>query len=219
LTKICGLVTPVKSPTYNQGFAVRKGFLFSSDPLGCFTFHVPLNHIFGFASEYKKVIYGMKHTLTLTRNIDTEALFRTGTTNGKVDITDISWNMPQIKMASEYLTSMMSLIENKTQIPLSFSARISEQTTLTQTLKQSWRLSVTGGVEKPSWIIIGCQTNKSNTQEQNPAVFDHLDLKNVNVTLNSKKYPNRKLSTNFTRKNSFKLYDMFDAFKQDNYGI
>ena len=49
---------PGKNPQYNKGFAVRKGFLFSSDPLGCFEFHIPLSHIFGFA-EYKKVIYGM----------------------------------------------------------------------------------------------------------------------------------------------------------------
>src|ERR1700759_1233774 len=61
--------TPGENPNYNQGFAVRKGYLFSSDPLGCFEFHIPLTHIFGF-TEYKKVIYGMKHQLTLTRLSD-----------------------------------------------------------------------------------------------------------------------------------------------------
>ena len=40
---------PTESATYNGGFATRKGFLFSSDPRGCFEFHVPLTHIFGFA--------------------------------------------------------------------------------------------------------------------------------------------------------------------------
>ena len=57
--------TPGENPQYNQGFATRRGYLFSSDPLGCFEFHIPLTHIFGFA-EYKKVIYGLKHTLMLT---------------------------------------------------------------------------------------------------------------------------------------------------------
>ena len=50
-----GALTPVENPNYNQGFAARKGYLFSSDPLGCFEFHTPLSHIFGFA-EYKKLI-------------------------------------------------------------------------------------------------------------------------------------------------------------------
>jgi len=57
--------TPAENPTYNQGFAIRKDYLFSSDTFVCFEFYIPLSHIFGFA-EYKKVIYGMNHILTLT---------------------------------------------------------------------------------------------------------------------------------------------------------
>jgi len=53
-----------------------------------------LKHIFGFASDYKRVVYGMNHTLTLTRAGDTQALFRNdGTADGKVLISDIKWNM------------------------------------------------------------------------------------------------------------------------------
>ena len=139
--------TPGENPNYNQGFAARKGYLFSSDPLGCFEFHIPLTHIFGFA-EYKKVIYGFKHTLTLTRGSDNQALYRgAGAADGKIDITNISWHMPQIQMTPEYLTGMRNMIEQKI-IPLAFRARTGEQTTLTQTHNFTWRLSVTGEVEK-----------------------------------------------------------------------
>ncbi len=211
--------TPRENPNYNQGFAVRKAHLFNSDPLGCFTFHIPLDHIFGLA-EYKRVVYGSKHTLTLTRSSDTEALFRSDTpTNGKVHINDIVWNMPQVQMAPEYLSSMRSIMEQKESIPLYFRARTSEQTTLTQTRKQTWRLSVTGGVEKPRWIIIGFQTARNSTQQQNPACFDHLDLTNAYVTLNSVRFPMIDLNTNFTKNDYMKLYDGFDAFKQDYHGI
>src|SRR6266496_1933611 len=110
--------------------------------------------------------------------------------------------MPQVQMSPEYLSSLRSIIEQKEPIPLYFRARTSEQTPLTQTQKQTWRLSVTGGVEKPRWIIIGFQTARSSTQQQNPAVFDHLDLNN-----------------NYTKNDYMKLYDGFDAFKQDYHGI
>ena len=116
--------TPAENPNYNQGFAARKGYLFSSDPLGCFEFHVPLTHIFGFA-EYKKVIYGLKHTLTLTRGSDNQALYRNaGAVDGKIDITSISWYMPQIQMMPEYLTGMKNMIEQKVTIPLGFSTKV-----------------------------------------------------------------------------------------------
>ena len=211
--------TPAENPNYNQGFAARKGYLFSSDPLGCFEFHVPLTHIFGFA-EYKKVIYGLKHTLTLTRGSDNQALYRNaGAVDGRIDITSISWYMPQIQMTPEYLTGMRNMIEQKVTIPLGFRVRTSEQTTLAQTFNPTWRLSVTGGVEKPRWIIIGFQTSRIDTQLQNPAVFDHLSLKNAYVTLNSERYPMSDIITNFDKNEYIKLYSMFDDFKKEYYGI
>ena len=60
--------TPTRTPEYNVGFAARKGLLISSNPIGHFSCKIPLSHIFGFA-EYKKFIYGQKHTLTLTRGV------------------------------------------------------------------------------------------------------------------------------------------------------
>jgi hypothetical protein len=211
---------PVKNPYYNKGFAARKGFLFSSDPLGCFEFNIPLSHILGFA-EYQKVIYGMKHSLTLTRDSDNAALYRSGTTvNGKVDISNISWFMPQVEMAPEYLAGMRTtILEQKVTLPLSFRARSSEQITITQTQRFTWRLSVASGVERPRWLIIGFQTNRSDTQQQNPAVFDNLNLKNAHVTLNSVRYPMSDIVTDFGRNEYLKLYNMFDEFKKEYYGI
>ena len=162
----------------------------------------------------------MKHTLTLTRGSDTQALYHNAAAaDGKVDITDISWYMPQIQMTPEYITGMRTLIEQKIKLPLPFSARTSEQTMLTQNENFSWRLSVTAGVEKPRWIIIGFQTARIDTQVQNPAVFDHLNLKNAYITLNSERYPMLDIKTNFARNEYIKLYDMFDDFKRDYYGI
>ena len=140
---------PTRNTTYNQGFATRKGLLLSAEPHGRFSFIIPLTHIFGFA-EYKKLIYGEKHTLTLTRGSDAQAIHRvTGMADGEVHLYHISWHMPQIEMSPEYLSGMRALIEQKIVVPIAFRARTSEQITLTQTKQFTWRLSVTGGVEKP----------------------------------------------------------------------
>ena len=47
--------TPTRTPEYNAEFAARKGLLASSNPIGHFSFNIPLSHIFGFA-EYKSHI-------------------------------------------------------------------------------------------------------------------------------------------------------------------
>ena len=210
---------PTEHPNFNQGFATRKGFLFSSNPRGSFTFIIPLSHIFGFA-EYKKVIYGVKHTLTLSRAADTQALYRAaGVVDGKVDITNISWHMPQVEMNTENLVNLMQYIEQKVTIPIAFSARSCETTEVSENQNFNWRISVTGGAEKPRWIIIGFQTDKGNTQEQNPALFDHCNLTSAHVELNSRSYPSTVLDIDFDKNKYTKLYDMFDDFKKEYYGI
>ena len=114
---------------------------------------------------------------------------------------------------------MRSLIEQKVTIPISYRARSCEQITLTQTQNYSWRLSVTGGVEKPRYIVIAFQTDKSDDQKQNPAIFDNLQLINAYDTLNSERFPTSDIITNFATNDYVKLYDMFDCFKKEYYGI
>ena len=61
------------------------------------SFRVPLKHIFGFCEDYDKIVYGLKHTLTLVRKSDDDAIFRANAVDaGKVTIDKISWFMPHV---------------------------------------------------------------------------------------------------------------------------
>ena len=210
--------TPTRNAEYNQGFAARKGLLNSANPRGSFSCIIPLDHMFGFA-EYDKVIYGVKHSLTLARNSnDMLSLFRAGAANGKIDLKSITWRMPQVKPSFVKLGELREIIQSKVEIPVYYRARTSESTSVPQSQQFSWRLSVTGGVEKPRWIIVGFQTDKNTAQTQNPAIFDHLDLSNAYVTLNSERYPMTDITTNFASNDYTQLYEMFDSFKKEYYG-
>ena len=61
--------------------------------------------------------------------------------------------------------------------------------TVPQATTFAWRLGVKNAPEKPRWIVIGFQTGRSGDQTQNPAIFDHVNLKNMHVMLNSSRYP------------------------------
>ena len=66
----------------NAGWDIRRNYIIkNSDPKGSFSFKVPLKHIFGFCEDYK-VVYGFKHELTLTRNNDNDAIFKSNTVDG-----------------------------------------------------------------------------------------------------------------------------------------
>jgi hypothetical protein len=82
----------------NSGFAVRQAYLVQKPTAkGTFSFIVPLKHIFGFCDDYNKVVYGFKHTLTLVRKADDDAIFRAnGVAAGKVNVDKISLFMPHV---------------------------------------------------------------------------------------------------------------------------
>ena len=66
---------------YSAGFKIRHDYIFGKAdgnvvPIGSFSFRIPLKHIFGFCEDYDKVVYGLKHNLTLTRNNDNDAIYK-----------------------------------------------------------------------------------------------------------------------------------------------
>ena len=85
----------------NTGWNVRKMYIiYNSNPKGTFSFRVPLKHIFGFCEDYDKVVYGLKHSLTLTRNDDNNAIIRdNAAAAGKITLSKIPWFMPHVTPA------------------------------------------------------------------------------------------------------------------------
>ena len=89
--------TTVQPADTNKGFNARREFVFngSGDNVGDFSVHIDLQHIFGFAEDYDKVVYGFRHILQLNRKAnDNDAIFRAaGPGAGKVVINKITWWM------------------------------------------------------------------------------------------------------------------------------
>ena len=212
--------TPGKNPQYNQGFAARRGLLMSSDPRGHFSFIIPFDHIFGFGL-YNKVIYGVKHSLSLTRNTnDNLAIHRAnGVADGKISLSNITWRVPHVKPETVSLEKLRQAIVNKQSIPVAFPARTCESNVVPQNRSVSWVANIVSGIEKPRWIIVGFQTARNRTQEQNPAVFDNLNITNAYVSLDSEKYPRYDKTINFPLNDYSLLYEMFDNFKKEFHGF
>ena len=69
--------------------------------------------------------------------------------------------------------------------PVGFRMRQCESISVPQSTSFSWRLTVKSSPEKPRYIIVSFQTDKHSNQEKNPSVFNHVNVKNMYVTLNS----------------------------------
>ena len=182
----------------NVGFKIRHDYIITnSRPRGSFSFRIPLKHIFGFCGDYDKVVYGLKHNLTLTRNDDNEAIYRGANaaaggalTAGKVEFSKITWYMPHVTPADQDKMELYKIIQRKEKIPVGYRMIQCDNAAITQNMTSfSWRLSVKSSPEIPRFIIVGFQTGKGGNQEQNPSIFDNVNVSNIYVMLNSTKYP------------------------------
>ena len=205
----------------NAGFKIRHDYIiYNSQPRGLFSFRIPLKHIFGFCGDYDKVVYGLKHNLTLTRNDDNEAIYR-GANNaagnplvaGKIVLSKISWFMPHVTPADKDKMELYKIIERKEKIPVGYRMIQCDSASIPQMTSFSWRLSVKSSPEVPRFIIVGFQAGKSNNQEQNPSIFDNVDVSNIYVMLNSVKYPTADYNISFLAQKFSRVYGDVAEFR------
>ena len=197
----------------NAGFKVRRHYIFDSDPVGTFSFRIPLKHIFGFCEDYDKIVYGLKHNLTLTRNNNDDAIYRNNNdtagaamVDGRVILTKISWFMPHVMPADQYKMELYKIIERKEKIPVGYRMLQCDSASVPQARSFSWRLSVKSSPEIPRYIIIGFQAGKSGNQQQNPSIFDNANISNIYAMLNSTRYPTVDYNIDFAKNMFSRVY-------------
>ena len=198
----------------NLGFLKRHTYIITlSAPKGFFSFKIPLKHFLGFCEDYKKILYGMQQKLTLTRTNENNAIFRTnGVDDGIIRLDRISWFMPHVIPSDAYRLQLDKVIEKKEKIPVGYRMLQCDSTQVPTNIRDfTWRLGVKSSPDIPRFIIVGFQTNKNNNQETNPAIFNHLFVRNIYVTLNAKRYPD----TDYT--NSIKTNQLVEFMEMQLY--
>ena len=205
----------------NRGFELRQEYIIqSSTPKGTFSFKIPLKHFLGFCEDYKKILYGMQQRLTLTRTGNDNAIFRDGAGVGVVKIEKIRWFMPHVIPSDAYRLQLDKIIEKKEKIPVGYRMLQCDNSSVpANSTNFTWRLGVKSSPDIPRFIIVGFQTDKNNNQQQNPAIFDHLNVINIYVTLNAKRYPDTDYDISFTANQFSRIYGDAASFRKKFYNM
>ena len=207
---------------YNHGYFIKHKYIIG-DPLpnGTFSFKIPLKHFLGYCEDYKKVLYGMQQRLTLTRTGNNDAIFRAnGIAVGKINIKRIRWFMPHVIPSDAYRLQLDKIIEKKEKIPVGYRMLQCDSIQVPENQKPfTWRLGVKSSPDIPRFIIVGFQSGKNNNQETNPAIFDHLNVRNIYVTLNAKRYPDTDYENDFTKNQYSRIYGDAAQFRKKFYNM
>ena len=213
----------ITAPTANEGFKKRHNFFMAkSTPVGSFRIAVPLKHIFGFAEDYNKVLYGFVHTLVLNRSSsDKNALFSatTVTDTGSVHLENIRWMLPRVSPSEVVRYEFVKQIESEKIINVGFRMRQSISTAVPTTNQFEWRLGVRSSPEKPRYIFLVFQTDRMENQKKNISTYDHCNLTSAHVLLNNDRYPLNDFETNFAKNHYDHLFHEFSSFIQKYYKV
>ena len=77
-----------------------------------------MRHIFGFADDYEKVTYGMRHTLQLILKDDNDALFHTAAAGAeKAVLSKLAWIVPIVQPNDVLKVNLYKSIAENSTIP------------------------------------------------------------------------------------------------------
>jgi len=155
------------------------------------------------------------------RKGDNDAIFRAAAADaGKVVLSKLSWYMPHVLLNDQAKLALYKTTESKSSLPVGYRMIQCNSISVPQTRNFTWRLSVKSAPEKPHWIIVAFQTDKSGNQEHSPSIFDHCNLTNIFVMLNSKRYPEIDYDgINFTQQKFSRVYGDAAAFRTKFYNV
>lgn len=69
----------------------------------------------------------------------------------------------------------------------------------------------------PRYIVIGLQTNRNGQIKPNKSVFDHCEIRDIKVYLNSICYPYENMNIDFEKNQYAILYEMYTRFQESFY--
>ena len=124
----------------------------------------------------------------------------------KITLSKISWFIPHVTPADKDKMELYKIIERKEKVPVGYRMIQYDTASVPQATSFSWRLSVKSSPEIPCFIMVGFLTDKSDNQEQNPSIFDNVNVKNIYATLNSNKYPTLDYNLSFPKQQFSRAY-------------
>ena len=102
-----------------------------------------MKHNFGFCEDYDKIVYGLKHSLTLVRKTKDDSIFREAAAGAeKVSLDKISWFMPHVIRLDAEQFSIYKTIESRVKVPVAYRTRQCDMLSVPESTSFTWRLSV-----------------------------------------------------------------------------
>lgn len=159
---------------------------------GTFTCYIPLKMLLGFAEDYRRILLHVKQELILRRSAtNDDAVYLTvGKTDYTLTLNKVVWKIPYVQVADEYRIPLLRLVDRDDPIRMAFRKwNLYEYPSVPEAQNNSWTVKSSAQGEKPRYVIVAFQTARKNNKSKIASQFDHCNIKNIKLYLNSVYYP------------------------------
>lgn len=178
---------------------------------------IPLHFIFGFCDDYRKVIINTKHELILVRSRTNNDVYTCATDSFNIEVLRIQWKVPHIQLADQAKYAMLKYLERKQTISVPYrSWDLYEMPQLPQNTKNVWTVKSSTQMNKPRYVFVVFQTAKTVVSAHSDH-FDHCNISDVKLYLNSECYPYENYNSDFRTENIQDLYYAFGNIQSSYY--
>ncbi|XP_060854907.1 uncharacterized protein LOC132932538 [Metopolophium dirhodum] len=178
----------------------NKNFMTNNIFSGC----IPLKHVFGFCEDYKKILLNCNQQLILNRaSTDLGAIHVVG--EGATAAVD----------KNKKNTIELTKVENANYQSETWD--LCEYPVLPRNTSHSWTVKSSSLLEKPRFVLFGQQTDRKKNIGNDAGRFDHCQLKNLKVHLNSEVYPYEDFRADFKNNTTSILYKAYTDIQKSYY--
>ena len=84
--------------------------------------------------------------------------------------------------------------------------------------KVNWQITCAAPADRPLFVIVGFQQDRREKVKKDTSIYDHINLGNARLFLNSQRYPAENLDLDFARNKFSIAYNLFRSFQNAYYG-
>jgi hypothetical protein len=181
---------------------------------------LPLKRLLGLFEDYNKIMLGSKHELVLFRSkSDLNCMTIPATNDGKIIIEKIEWHIPHVYVNDDIKIKLLNAVKQSRTIDVPFRTwDLYELPSVRQNTYETWSVKTTSNVERPRYVIVGFQTKRKNEPTADCSKFDHCNLRNVKLYINSETYPYDNLNLKFAKDQYGEAYVQYVNFMKSYYG-
>lgn len=199
----------------------NSSFRVHSKTEAAFSYCIPLKILLGFAEDYKKVLLNVKQELVLVRSRTNNNAILDAADNLQITIklNTVQWQVPFINVNDANRLRMMTLLEKNAPIKIPFRCwDLYEYPNIpTSSSTISWPIRMTSNQEKPRFVIVGLQTNRSENKKVSSSLFDHCSIRSMRLFIGSDSYPYSPQEAKFGSKQVATVYENFVNFRKQYY--